>query len=65
MLPCNMGKLDRIVRSVIGAATIGAGIYLNAYILIGLGLLPFMTGVSAFCPAYALLGLNSGCKNAQ
>lgn len=62
MFPCNTGVLDRAIRGAIGSATLGAGVYLSSYLLVGLGALPFLTGASGFCPLYALLGLDSGCR---
>lgn len=60
-MPCNEGKLDRIMRVVVG-------IFLISLVFIGpqtawgwLGLVPLLTGIFGFCPAYKLLGLNT-CK---
>lgn len=62
----NIGTLDRILRIVVGLVLIG----LTLAGVIGLwgwiGLLPIVTGVFRFCPAYRLLGISScnRCKQA-
>ena len=42
----NVGGIDRILRIVIGLALI-------------LGVLPLITGLFRFCPAYKLIGANT------
>ena len=58
---CNTGKPDRVIRGVLGMATIGAGVALSSVVLGVLGAVPLLTGMSGFCPLYAMLGLDSGC----
>ncbi|ARU31039.1 hypothetical protein CAP31_04640 [Sulfuriferula sp. AH1] len=57
----NVGTVDRAVRIIGGLALIA----LAATGTIGLwgwiGVVPLATGIISWCPAYALLGLNS-CK---
>lgn len=55
----NMGAMDRIVRIV-------AGLGLLAIVFVGpqtpwgyLGLVPLITGLVGFCPAYCPLGLST------
>ncbi len=55
----NMGELDRTVRTVVGVllvslATLGV-IGLWGFI----GVLPLVTAIIGYCPAYAALGLNT------
>lgn len=56
---CNMGKLDRVLRAVAGAALLGA----TFTGLIGpwgwLGLVPLLTAFIGFCPAYLPFGLST------
>lgn len=55
----NVGTIDRVIRVgggllLIGLAasgTVGAWGYI--------GLVPLLTGIFRFCPAYSLLGMNS------
>ena len=55
----NVGNIDRILRIVIGlvlivlAATNTVGVW--GYI----GIVPLLTGIFKFCPAYSLLGINT------
>ncbi len=60
-MPCNEGKTDRTLRVI-------AGLILLSLVFIGpqtpwgwVGLVPLLTGVFGFCPAYTLLGINT-CK---
>ena len=69
-MTCNVGKIDRILRGVIGAAALAWGVMNGASafadtlsIVAGVvgGVLLF-TAIIGWCPPYALLGLNTGCK---
>ena len=58
---CNVGGIDRVLRVV-------AGLLILSLVFIGpqttwgwLGLVPLLTGVFGFCPAYPLLGIST-CK---
>ncbi|MCU7497150.1 MAG: DUF2892 domain-containing protein [Ignavibacteria bacterium] len=54
----NLGKLDRIIRSAAGFTAIAAGFTFQSWWgLIGVALL--LTGVTAWCPLYAALGINT------
>ncbi|MCC6789974.1 MAG: DUF2892 domain-containing protein [Hyphomonadaceae bacterium] len=58
-MPINEGTLDRVIRVVAGLAII-------SLVFIGpktpwawFGLVPLLTGLVGFCPAYALLGIRT------
>lgn len=55
----NVGGFDRIARIVAGLILIG----LAAAGMIGvwgyIGVVPLLTGIFKFCPAYALFGMNT------
>lgn len=55
----NVGTADRVLRVAGGLVLIG----LAATSVIGpwgyLGVIPLLTGIVRFCPAYALLGISS------
>jgi hypothetical protein len=55
----NVGNIDRIARIISGLLLI----VLAATDTIGvwgwIGIIPLLTGIFKFCPAYALLGLNT------
>jgi hypothetical protein len=47
----NMGMLDRTIRTIVGLAIIGAGVYYKSW-WGALGALPIVTSATGFCPAY-------------
>ena len=60
-MPCNEGKTDRTLR-------IFAGLILISLVFVGpqtpwgwVGVVPLLTGLFGFCPAYTLQGINT-CK---
>ena len=58
----NVGGIDRILRIVIGLALILGTPQLLGYIgsnWAWVGLLPLITGLFRFCPAYKLIGANT------
>lgn len=60
----NVGGIDKIVRTVVGIALISWVAVFAGPVWAWLGVLPLLTGLFNFCPAYALFGCNSGgcCK---
>ncbi|HPF15820.1 MAG: DUF2892 domain-containing protein [Planctomycetes bacterium] len=55
----NEGSIDRVVRVLVGAALI-AMVYVGPKAAWGwIGLVPLITGLVGFCPAYKLLGMNT------
>lgn len=59
MLAANEGKIDRIIRVVVGIILLNL-IFVGPQTLWGLvGLVPLLTGLVGFCPAYKLLGMNT------
>lgn len=50
-IPCNVGKADQGARILIGLAIIGVGIVEGSW-LGAIGVVPLLTGVFRFCPAY-------------
>ncbi|MDD2608424.1 MAG: DUF2892 domain-containing protein [Giesbergeria sp.] len=55
----NIGGMDRILRIIVGLVLIG----LAATNTVGwwgyIGIVPLLTGLFRFCPAYTLLGMNT------
>lgn len=58
----NMGKADRLLRII-------AGLILVSLVFVGpktswgwIGIIPLLTGLIRWCPAYALLGINTDRK---
>ena len=59
-MKCNVGKLDRIARIVLGAALIAFAFFANqpiAYI----GIIFVVTGFISFCPLYRIFNLSTSC----
>jgi len=55
----NEGKIDRTLRIIVGAALISL-VFVGPETPWGwVGLLPLITGVVGYCPAYSLLGINT------
>lgn len=62
---CNVGKTDKIIRIAIALALFVAAV-LTPYWWLGLiGVVALLTAVFGFCPLYALLKMNSGCKDEE
>ncbi len=64
-MKANVGSIDKILRVIAGLALI----LLAAFHQIGwwgyIGVVPLLTGLFNFCPAYTLLGLNTKGKSAE
>jgi len=62
---CNIGKMDKILRLVLGLALIGIGTFAGIWWLAVVGIIPIATALIGFCPLYPLLGINTGCKSGE
>jgi hypothetical protein len=60
-MTCNIGKIERIIRGLIGLGAIAWGIVEQNW-LGAIGIVPLGTALIGWCPPYALLGINTGCK---
>lgn len=60
-MTCNIGKIERIIRALIGTAAIGWGVMNGNIIADIVGAVLLLTAVIGWCPPYALLGINTGC----
>jgi len=62
MLKKNVGKIDRILRIVVGLALLAGfafnpgGSYSWLYLI---GIIPLVTGLMGNCPAYSLFGMST------
>ena len=60
-MPRNEGAIDRVLRVVVGLVVLSL-VFIGPKTPLGwIGLLPLITGLVGFCPAYALFGLRT-CK---
>lgn len=67
-LPKNVGPVDRVIRTALGAALVGVGIWgltsdehlssTTSGILIGVSAIPFATAATGYCPVYQLFGID-------
>lgn len=57
-MQCNVGKVDKVIRIVAGLGIIGAGYYYGSW-WGAVGLVPLITAVISWCPAYSLVGIST------
>ena len=58
-MPCNVGGADRALRAVVGLILI-ALVFVGPQTSWGwIGLLPLLSAVAGFCPAYTLFGVKT------
>lgn len=57
----NMGSADKIIRLILGVVIIGLGIYFKSWWGL-VGLVPLVTALMNFCPAYTLIGVSTKKK---
>lgn len=55
----NIGNIDRIVRVVFGMVLMTVGIFSNIFILAGMAVIPFVTGIIRYCPVYPALKIDT------
>ncbi|MCF6244957.1 MAG: DUF2892 domain-containing protein [Sulfurovum sp.] len=68
-MTCNVGKIDRMIRGVVGAAlltwgaTNGTSAFTDTQSIIAgvVGGVLLFTAIIGWCPPYGLLGINTGC----
>lgn len=62
----NVGNTDRIIRIVAGILLLSALVFIEGNLrwLGIIGLVPLLTGIFRWCPAYALLGAST-CPTAR
>lgn len=58
-MSCNVSTIDRTFRIVLGLALLSL-VVIGPQTLWGLiGLVPLLTGLTKFCPAYSIAGVNT------
>jgi len=60
-LKANVGNTDRIIRFVLGAVIIVVGFYFKSWWGV-VGVVPIVTGLLNYCPAYNLIGVSTKKK---
>ncbi len=61
-MKANAGSLDRALRVIVGLGLIGATVAGALPTWGYIGVIPLLTGLVGFCPAYPLLGINTCSK---
>lgn len=59
LLKNNVGKVDRIVRIVLGVLLIGNVFYALEHPIGWVGVILLITGIAGICPLYSLIGVNT------
>ena len=62
-MKCNVGTMDRAIRIIAGLVLIGLAATNTIGMWGWIGIVPVLTGVFRFCPAYPLLGINTNKKS--
>ena len=57
----NIGSADKVVRVVVGGVIVVAGISLKSW-WGAIGLIPIVTALVGWCPAYSLIGMQTSGK---
>ena len=60
-MKANIGSIDRIIRFILGAVIIILGFYFQSW-WGAIGILPIITGLVNYCPAYGLIGISTKTK---
>lgn len=58
----NIGKVDRIIRIVLGLAIIMFGLVYNSWLGV-IGVIPVLTALISWCPLYTPLKINTCSKD--
>lgn len=61
----NVGTIDRVLRVVAGLVLVGLAATGTLGVWAWVGVVPLVTGIVGFCPAYKLMGMKTNApKNA-
>jgi len=58
-MKANEGTVDRALRAIAGLVLIGLAVTGTIGVWGWIGVVPLLTGLVGFCPAYAILGMNT------
>ena len=61
-MKCNVGNTDRALRVIAGLVLIILAATGTLGLWAWIGVIPLLTGIFRFCPAYPLLGMNTNKK---
>jgi hypothetical protein len=60
IMTSNVGKIDKILRIVLGLAIIAYGVIEESWLGV-IGIIPLATGLINWCPVYYPFGINTTC----
>ena len=63
-MKCNMGKTDRILRTILGIVIIALGIYFKSWWGV-IGIVPLLTAFIGWCPMYVPFKISTMRKSPQ
>lgn len=55
----NVGAIDRVVRVVVGLVLVGLAATGTLGVWAWIGVVPLLTGIIGWCPAYKIIGFNT------
>lgn len=58
-MKCNVGTIDRAIRMVVGLALIAWVLLFSGPVWAYVGIVPLLTGLIKWCPAYSLININT------
>ncbi len=56
---CNVGGIDRVLRIVVGLVLVGLAATHTIVVWGWIGLVPLLTGIIGWCPAYLPFGIKT------
>lgn len=60
----DLGKVERVLRAGLGLTAVGFGLFFQSW-WGALGVLPLLTAINGFCPAYRLFGFDPRRKHSS
>jgi hypothetical protein len=57
-MQCNVGRTERILRTIAGLAILGAGLYFKSW-WGAIGVIPLLTAALGWCPVYIPFGIST------
>jgi hypothetical protein len=64
-MQCNVGGVDRVIRIAIGLVLIGLTLTDKIGVWGWVGVVPLVTGIFRFCPAYSIMSCKSFSKDSS
>lgn len=62
-MKCNVGKVDRTIRIILGLVIVGLGVFFQSW-WGAIGVIPLVTAAIGWCPLYTPFKITT-CKNEE